>query len=904
MSTQSAAGNRRGPFSWSKVPSPLQKAIVERLLGEHREVLDDEIDPNLTPLSTVLERALGRPPLPQHNPFLAPILQELWLPRATDRALTRLVAEVHSSLPVISRGPRPTTRSAQIALLQSQRRTALFRKRLRAAFVSDYRTPATTAAPTKTPKGEPPRAFFLTGEGTPRTREPYETSIRAIRALNEQFSGKDRSGSLVILPTGAGKTDVALEWVISRMEAEPDTRLLWVAGQQELVEQAAARAIEVARHRPKGFRAQVRVVHSLASRLASILDPDCDAVFATVQTLAGHNPQKKLDVVRRFASRPLVVIVDEVHHAGAATYLRTIDALTDTGNVAALIGLSATPYPNSPTAQQEVERRFRRTAIRVSRESLIADGVLAKPVRHEVETHETITLDSREKRLSESDLTASVLGRVGSDRRNRLVVRSWQEQRRTWGKTLVFATNIENAEALGSLFREHTDDVRVLHSRSEAGRRETLDWFRQTRGEPVLVSVGMLTEGVDLPDARTAFLARPTSSYILLNQMMGRVLRGPRAGGDPEAHVVYFRDSWTNFDDVVGPDALSEIEGPPRPPPPPPPPPEDVPQEVVDALIDALLTGDETGNENGDLPGEDLPDVGLEFAVVELVGYYACESGPVPVFAHTEEALGEYVEAAASRGGTVDEEPFFVDCRPPLPTPPMLDALDDEVARTGKPPRFVPIVSQLGPVTTAREILAAGALSDEQRMEMIREDYEETPAGAGYQSLWAYEDAVNRALRDLRSRKVAPDGPIPSGSPDQPLLPRAERDLAPLWERVTAFAGATLGGTEEIDRLANPEVSWTTRVVESYYGIYNPSPDGNRPDRIRINSLLRAPADVISDDLIEFVLWHELMHHLLPGHGHDSRFYELETKWPRWAELDAELDTLHERWNTDPAAYR
>ena len=57
----------------------------------------------------------------------------------------------------------------------------------------------------------------------------------------------------------------------------------------------------------------------------------------------------------------------------------------------------------------------------------------------------------------------------------------------------------------------------------------------------VLVSVNMLNEGVNLPDARTAFLARPTTSHILMQQMIGRVLRRPKANGDADAHLVDFR---------------------------------------------------------------------------------------------------------------------------------------------------------------------------------------------------------------------------------------------------------------------------------------------------------------------------------------------------------------------------
>ncbi len=69
----------------------------------------------------------------------------------------------------------------------------------------------------------------------------------------------------------------------------------------------------------------------------------------------------------------------------------------------------------------------------------------------------------------------------------------------------------------------------------------------------ILVSVNMLSEGVDLPDARTAVLACPTASRIRLRQMIGRVLRGPASGGDLDADVVYLQDVWANFADISSP---------------------------------------------------------------------------------------------------------------------------------------------------------------------------------------------------------------------------------------------------------------------------------------------------------------------------------------------------------------
>src|SRR5690606_8923243 len=82
--------------------------------------------------------------------------------------------------------------------------------------------------------------------------------------------------------------------------------------------------------------------------------------------------------------------------------------------------------------------------------------------------------------------------------------------------------------------RTATDNERIIREFSE-GKYD------------VLVNVRMLTEGVDVPDVKTVMLTRQTTSSILMTQMIGRALRGIRAGGGPhksEANIVLFIDNW------------------------------------------------------------------------------------------------------------------------------------------------------------------------------------------------------------------------------------------------------------------------------------------------------------------------------------------------------------------------
>jgi len=188
-------------------------------------------------------------------------------------------------------------------------------------------------------------------------------------------------------------------------------------------------------------------------------------------------------------------------------------------------------------------------------------GILATPIFHTVDTGQHLQLTDIELGQSRGDLAPAVLKRLVNDARDDLLVRTWTARRADWGKTLVFATSRAHADRLGEKLHAAGVNVNVAHSTSAVHVSDALSWFRNRRGPAVLVSVGMLTEGVDVPDARTAFLARPTTSRILMRQMIGRVLRGERAGGEATGHIVYFRDQWTNFDEVLEPGELPGFGG-------------------------------------------------------------------------------------------------------------------------------------------------------------------------------------------------------------------------------------------------------------------------------------------------------------------------------------------------------
>ena len=145
--------------------------------------------------------------------------------------------------------------------------------------------------------------------------EPHGIQKEALAALEKTRAVGNRAG-LVVLATGLGKT-----W-LSAFDSVSFGRVLFVAHREEILRQALAT-----------FR-RIRPEARLGLYTGADKQLDADVLFASVQTLG------RVQHLERFAEDAFeYIIVDEFHHAAAATYRRLIDHFEPKF----LLGLTATP---------------------------------------------------------------------------------------------------------------------------------------------------------------------------------------------------------------------------------------------------------------------------------------------------------------------------------------------------------------------------------------------------------------------------------------------------------------------------------------------------------------------------------------------------------------------------------
>ena len=901
-------------FAWSAVDPSLTRRLVETVY----EVTDRHEDVELTrsleagPLARQAARTLGSPLKASHMEILFAVMQQHWVPQLRGEPLDDLVLLLSLDHSREARSRTLRTQTQKREFLQGKNSTANSRVNFRKAFVKAHKIASPVRRQSRTwPLEDLDGVVHLSGQGTPASHTPYEHKIRAwawLDGLSVGATVQSRSG-LLVLPTGAGKTSTAVEWVLRQMESDPDTRVLWIAHQQELLAQAGRTFAAAASERGEGFSRRLRLLRGGGPGLVTLSEGDLDVAITSRQLLSSSG-QRGVRLLVKYLSRPTIVVVDEAHHAASPTYDKILETATSAPR-STLLGLTATPWPSASGARKRLGERFPNEFVQKP-EPLMASGVLATPIFHTVPTHKRVIMTAPEAKIAGAfDFPPEVLRKLDTRDRDAIIVSTWRNQAAQWGKTLVFATSIEHADNLTAEFKIAGVGADCIHSQVD-DPSGVLARFRSD-GEPlVLVSVGMLTEGVDVPAARTAFLARPTTSAILMRQMMGRVLRGVHAGGDAHAHIVYLRDQWGDFLDAIEPTELppsrggaaagaagQSVELPPV---------YDDSGELIGLDLLAQLTRDVLRTE------ATLP-VTVAVTAAELVGYYELGDTNLLVLAHQKEAFVEVIDHALAKGAFQGRGPlsFFEDLPAPTPGTRGLSALIAWIREYQMEPHFHALHASLDPRRFAAELRTAPAMTVDGRSSWLRKRYETSAIGALFANCEQFEEAVEDALRDLqraetdRRPHASPEGSIhPSDGKGLRPLPSAQRDLNSLLDKVAERARDLLVDEFPADaaletRLDVGELTirFSKRPLQYAWAYWNIRLRGNAAGEpmIVVNKLLETTAEAVPDSVLEYLIYHELLHHLLPGQGHDGQFRRLEELWPNIDRNELALMTLHERWD-------
>ncbi len=328
---------------------------------------------------------------------------------------------------------------------------------------------------------------------------PYQE--QAVEAIDTTRSRGSTRG-LLVMATGLGKTRVAGEIILREISFERGAEVLVLAHTVPLVHQLEA---ELWNMLPKNISTHIWAGGEYPTYSGGV-------TCATMQTMI--EAARKENLAGRFS----LIVVDEAHHAPADGYRKLLELLKPYY----LLGLTATPWRSDERLLSDI---FGDPTFSMSIVEGMQQGYLAH-VDYRMLVDD-INWDEIPK-LSRQHLTVAQLNRrLFVIDRDEAIVDKLREHLDSIDRPrcIIFCRTKYHAETIYRLLRAEGIRCRVIHSGLD--RVEATNTLREFRAglTPILISVDMLNEGIDVPDVNLVIFLRVTHSRRIFVQQLGRGLR-------------------------------------------------------------------------------------------------------------------------------------------------------------------------------------------------------------------------------------------------------------------------------------------------------------------------------------------------------------------------------------------
>ena len=345
------------------------------------------------------------------------------------------------------------------------------------------------------------------------------------RGVADRILGLIRSedkGCIVHMPTGSGKTRTAM-WTICRAITEHQLRCCWITYNKTLISQAINEF-------QKAWHAKGDSICRIGYITGEKESPDLSQVnmlFASFGKLSIDSRTEDRRYISMIAEHSDVIFIDEAHEAQAEGRGIAIRAIRFMNPNIKVIGLTATPGKSPEGFNDEdydLADHFKQNKVILDIQGynnpidyLLDKEYLSRPSYFEIEN------------TWGGDALSEVLEIVALVKRHSA----------RHGKIIVFCSSVDTSKrcsALTSLLG--ITSFHVDGETDEASRARIREEFNTSSNvASVLYNCNVLATGFDAPLTTLVLICRQVNSVVLLSQMIGRGLRGPRAGGTSEVEI-------------------------------------------------------------------------------------------------------------------------------------------------------------------------------------------------------------------------------------------------------------------------------------------------------------------------------------------------------------------------------
>lgn len=328
-----------------------------------------------------------------------------------------------------------------------------------------------------------------------------------IMDLNKWFS-EHEGNPCIEAPTASGKSWIIAGYVHQALSYYPNTRIIILAPQRELIEQDREKLLKVWPKAPVSTFCAALHQKEMGTQI----------VIATIQSIRSH--VEELGFVD-------LVLIDEAHMINTedtGMYRNFINGLKLNNPYLKCIGFTATPYRMKHGLITDKPSLFDAPLVKTKSIKWLQDhGYLS----HLQSKHTETGLDvSKVRKDCTGDFRKDELeDAVDKEETNRSVVRIMMDMAKDRHSWLIFCSGINHAYHIAEELRENGISCRtVTGDTPEEERKQILEDLKTGKLRAV-TNNNVLTTGFDAPNVDMIALLRPTMSPGLYMQMLGRGLR-------------------------------------------------------------------------------------------------------------------------------------------------------------------------------------------------------------------------------------------------------------------------------------------------------------------------------------------------------------------------------------------
>ena len=356
---------------------------------------------------------------------------------------------------------------------------------------------------------------------------PHPYQLRLKKSITKKLSGNnyDTKKLLVTMPTGAGKTVLAMEVIVDILRNhhfnEP-INIGWIVNSKELCEQSLQSFQKL--WKQKGDRPIMaqRYFDQFNSFNEDMVDKITFASFQLLVPRINENTKADID----FISKLDYLFIDEAHFSKANQYKKVIDTYINNNNNPKIIGLTATPYRTDDNDLKTLKSQFNHYLKLTD----INNNEVENPIDYLIEKEYL------------SNISYEVVNTFNNDNNpfdyykelHSSILKVCENLIKQNNNTIIFAESKAHAIALSLYLKVNKiENGLIVGETPNINRKKLLKKLGDKNDSlNVIVNERILQTGIDVPGLNSIIVLSKIESPNTALQILGRAMRGPKNGGN------------------------------------------------------------------------------------------------------------------------------------------------------------------------------------------------------------------------------------------------------------------------------------------------------------------------------------------------------------------------------------